>query len=145
MSSKVEHRYQVTTSAKPVGNVRVSGGGLPDIEVAPPRSFGGPGDVWSPEELLIAALGNCFVLSFRAVAQMSRFSWESLECEVEGTLEKVDKTMAFTGFHIDGTLVIGTDADPDRARELLDKAERTCFVTNSLKAPCRQKVSVKPG
>ncbi len=145
MSSKVKHRYLVTTRAKPEGNVQVAGEGLPDIEVAPPESFGGPGGVWSPEELLIAALADCFVLSFRAVAQMSKFSWQSLECEVEGTLEKVGKTMGFTGFHIAGTLVIGTGADPDRARELLDKAEQTCFVSNSLKAPCHQQVTVKPG
>lgn len=145
MSTNTEHRYRVTTSATPEGNTRVGAEGLPDIAVAPPRSFGGPGNVWSPEELLVAALAECFVLSFRAVAERSRLPWQSLECEVEGTLERVDKTMAFTAFRIDGTLVIGADADPDRARKLLDRAEQTCFISNSLKAPCHQQVNVTPG
>jgi hypothetical protein len=33
-----------------------------------PREFDGRGNQWSPESLLAAALADCFVLSFRAVA-----------------------------------------------------------------------------
>ena len=48
------------------GDVALSGDGLPAIATAPPAEFGGPGDRWSPETLLAAAVADCFVLGFRS-------------------------------------------------------------------------------
>ena len=39
--------------------------------------FDGPGDAWSPEQLLLAAVEACFLLTFRAVAQASRLEFVS--------------------------------------------------------------------
>ena len=48
---------------------------LPDLETAPPPEFDGPGGLWSPENLLCAAVADCFILTFRAIASFSRLSW----------------------------------------------------------------------
>ncbi|MDP9065002.1 MAG: OsmC family peroxiredoxin, partial [Pseudomonadota bacterium] len=56
------HRYTVTASARPGGDVPLSAEGMRIIETAPPKEFDGPGNQWSPEGLLTAAVADCLVL-----------------------------------------------------------------------------------
>ena len=126
------HRYAVTAESRDKGYVRLTGDKLDAIESAPPAEFGGPGDRWSPESLLVAAVADCFVLSFRAIARASRFEWRSLQCSAVGVLDKVDGTTRFTGFEIEARLTVPEDADEARAAKLMEKAERVCLITNSL-------------
>lgn len=128
------HDYAASASASPDGNVQLKSGSLNPIESNAPAEFGGPGDQWSPEDLLVAAVADCFVLSFRAIAAASKFDWNELTCEVSGTLDKVERAVQFTGFQIKARLVIPDAANSDRGQRLLEKAEQTCFITNSLKA-----------
>jgi organic hydroperoxide reductase OsmC/OhrA len=64
------HIYNVTASAMPDGDVELTADRLPFLLSAPPAEFGGPGDRWSPETLLAAAVGDCFVLTFRAASSL---------------------------------------------------------------------------
>ena len=127
-------QYTVTANVKPDSLVDLSGEGLPGIVSGPPKEFGGSGEQWSPEDLLVGAVADCFVLSFKAIAAASKYAWTDLQCEVIGTLDKVERAMQFTAFSIKATLTIPADADAERANRLLEKAEQTCFITNSLKA-----------
>jgi organic hydroperoxide reductase OsmC/OhrA len=60
--------------------------------------------------------------------------WTSLECEVTGTLDRVERTTRFVAFEIRARLSVPTGADPERARQALEKADQTCLVSNSLNA-----------
>ncbi len=60
--------------------------------------------------------------------------WQSLQCEVEGVLDRVDRVTQFTGFNVSATLTVDADVDEARALKLLQKAENACLITNSLKA-----------
>ena len=86
------HLYVATASAASEGNVVVTGEGLPDLDTASPPQFDGPLGVWSPETLFSAAVADCFILTFRAIARASKFDWTSLECTAEGVLERPEKT-----------------------------------------------------
>ena len=57
------HHYAVVATADMHSDVALEGKGLPPIASAPPTEFGGPGDRWSPETLLVAAVADCFVLT----------------------------------------------------------------------------------
>ena len=85
------HHYHVHAEAQPEGSVNLASEKLPPLASAPPLEFGGPGDQWSPETLLVASVADCFILSFRAIARASKFEWKSLSCEVVGTLERIEK------------------------------------------------------
>jgi len=113
--------------------VTVSAPGVPPIETAPPPEFDGPGGVWSPETLLIAAVADCFILTFRAVARAARFEWIALDCRVEGTLERIEGQARFTDFATTVRLVVPAGADATQARRLLERAEHGCLVANSLR------------
>lgn len=136
------HHYRVAATAEPTGDVNLSGEGLETIPSAPPPEFGGPGDRWSPESLLVAAVADCFVLSFRAISRASQLEWLSLSCEVEGTLEREDRVTRFTGFQVTATLRVPPGTNEARAHRLLEKAEETCLITNSLSCPTRLQSTV---
>jgi len=127
------HNYLVSAAAQPTGNIALTADNMPLLESAPPANFGGPGDRWSPEDLLVAAVADCFVLSFRAIAAASKFEWIDLKCEANGTLDKVERAIQFTEMHLVATLVVPSGADESRAQRLLEKSEQACLITNSLK------------
>lgn len=128
------HLYRVDASAVPAGTVKVASAGLPDLETAPPVEFDGPGNVWSPETLLCAALADCFILTFRAVARASKFEWSKLDCHVEGTLDRAQGVAQFTKFTVHASLAVVGKVDEAKARALLAKAEHACLISNSLKS-----------
>lgn len=131
------HHYTVHARSEPTGDVDVSAENLPTLRTAPPVEFDGPGDRWSPETLLCAAVANCFVLSFRAVARASRLDWNGLECRVEGKLDKVEGKTRFTEIVVHATLRVPSGADQDRATKMLEKSEQVCLISNSLVAQRR--------
>ena len=128
------HHYVVSARAEGAGSVIVSSDGLPDLETAGPVQFGGPGDLWSPEDMLVGAVANCLILSFRAIARAAKLEWLALECEAEGELDKVEKLTQFVGFKVKAKLTIPAGTDRRKAGVILEKAEKYCLVTNSLKA-----------
>jgi organic hydroperoxide reductase OsmC/OhrA len=128
------HRYTVNAAARAEGDVSLAGAGLATLPSAPPAEFGGPGDKWSPETLLVAAVADCFVLSFRAGARASKLAWTTLECTTEGVLDRVEGVTRFTEVHIRAALAVPAGTSPDLAKRLLEKAEKNCLVSNSLLA-----------
>lgn len=128
------HHYSVNSSASSEGSVLVEATGLPTLETAPPEEFGGPGDKWSPESLLVAAVADCFILTFRAIARASKLDWQELNCSAEGTLERVERVTRFTAISVKARLSVPAGTDTEKANKLLHKAEESCLITNSLLA-----------
>jgi organic hydroperoxide reductase OsmC/OhrA len=126
------HHYTVEASGSGTGDVELKADGLPTLRSVSPIQFDGPGDRWSPETLLVAAVGDCLILTFRAVARASGFAWTSLECDVTGTLDRIERTTRFVAFEVRARLHVPSGTDPDRARQVLEKAERSCLISNSL-------------
>ncbi len=127
------HVYSVSASGSATGIVPVSSKGIPSIDTAPPAEFDGPGDAWSPETLLVAAVANCFILTFRGVARAAKLEWERVECQVEGVLERKEGVTSFSRFKTRATLQLAAGADRGRAQELLGRAEKLCLIANSLR------------
>jgi organic hydroperoxide reductase OsmC/OhrA len=128
------HHYRVRIGVRPEGEVSLDSAGLPQLRSLPPPEWGGPGGYWAPETLLLAALGDCTMLTFRAIAKASRFAWNELTADVEGKLERIDGNSSFTEITLRVRIVVPAGGDAARARQLLEKAERGCPVSNSLTA-----------
>lgn len=138
------HHYHVTARGGASGRVRLEHDGVDPIESSPPVEFGGPGDAWTPEGLLVAAVADCFVLTFRAVARAARIDWTGLEVKVSGTLERVDGVTAFSAFAVHAQLAVGPEVDAEQAHAALHRAERGCLISNSLKADVHLTTAVLP-
>lgn len=126
------HHYVAQAVGQPLGTITTSSGDLEKLQVSAPKEFDGPGNEWSPEELLIASVADCLILTFRAIASASKLEWNNLTCEAKGTLEKIDKITKFTEIHIKASLQIKAHSDEQKALRLLEKAEQNCLITNSL-------------
>jgi organic hydroperoxide reductase OsmC/OhrA len=126
------HTYAATARGAATGPVAVESAGLPALATAPPVEFDGPGDVWSPETLLMGAIADCYILTFRGVARAAKFDWEELHCEVKGVLERVGNVTRFSGYTTVATLAVKLGTDHAKGRELMERAERVCLVNNSL-------------
>ena len=126
------HHYVVAAEAAPDSNVQVTSEGVVAIESAPPAEFDGPGDQWSPEDLLVASVADCLILTFRAIARANELGWDSLTCETTGVLDKVDRVTRFTEFRTRATLRVPAGTDTAKCERLLDRAEQACLITSSL-------------
>jgi organic hydroperoxide reductase OsmC/OhrA len=131
------HRYDVRLTGGPAGYATLVATGLPDIRSAPPPDYDGPGDAWSPEHLLLAAVEACFLFTLRAVARVSRVEFTSLDLSVEGTLDRQDGVTRFTEIVLRPRLTLAPGADRTRALWVLEKSEKTCLVSASLSTPVR--------
>ena len=136
------HHYRVVAGGAVDGDVALTAERLPSLRTASPAEFGGPGDRWSPETLLVGAVADCFILTFRAVARASKVSWTSLQCEVTGTLDRIDRATQFTHLDIHAQLAVPPGTNPDLARRAVEKAEHGCLISNSLKAAVHLKTDV---
>ena len=129
------HYYRCVAAANAdQSRVRVSSQGLEDLTTDVPREFGGPGDQWSPEALLIAAVADCFVLTFRAMAAPSHITWYALDCDATGTLERVDRATQFTTIQLAVRISVPDEIEEEKVLRVLKKVEETCLITNSLTA-----------
>jgi len=127
------HTYVASAAAQNAGMVGVTSPQLPSLETAPPPEFDGPGGVWSPETLLCASVADCVILTFRAIARLARFEWLRLECRVEGVLDRVERVPQFTRFTTFARLTVPAGTDVGKAHQLLERAEHTCLISNSLR------------
>ena len=139
------HVYDARLTGGPTGYARVSVSGVPELRTAPPLDFDGPGDAWSPEHLLLAAVETCFLFTLRAVAHASRIEFASLELSATGTVDRRDGVTRFAEIVLRPKLVLPPGADRDKALRALEKSEKTCLVSASLATPIRLEPEIVTG
>ena len=128
------HHYDVTATAVPDGDIHVGTEDVPPLATATPREFDGPGNRWSPESMLVAAVADCFALTFRGLARKEKLTWTSLECDATGTLDRQDGVIRFTRVPLHASLSVPPGTDAQAATRRLQKAEERCLVSRSLNA-----------
>jgi len=107
---------------------------LPDMEVDAPPEFKGHDGVWTPEHLFVAAVNSCFMTTFLAIAENSKLEFVSFSASAKGKLEKLDgQGFIMTEVVLHPKLIINHARDVDRAGRILEKAEKNCLISNSIK------------
>ena len=116
-----EHKYHVVawwTSGQT--GIAKSDSAPNAIHFAAPAQFGGLKGRWTPEDLLITALASCFITTFHAIAESSKFEYTDLEVE------------NFNEIVIRAHLTIPCEDKRERAISLLQKAKELCLVSRAL-------------
>jgi peroxiredoxin-like protein len=139
------HCYVVTAVPDPAFHVLLTTPGALPLATAAPVEFDGPGDSWSPETLLVGAAADCFAITFRGVAKASQLRWTGMTCEVAGTLDRIDGVMRFSRIDIHARLTVPDGTSEALASRVLDKAKRSCLITNSLTADVQLHATVETG
>ena len=128
------HIYRVEGSTAQEGAVTLTSAGLEALRSMPPAEFGGPGDLWSPETLLVGAIADCFLLSFRAIARAGGITWTSVRVSVDAKLDRVEGVTRFTHYTLNADLHVPSATDEEAAQKALYKAKKSCLISNSLLA-----------
>jgi len=116
--------------------------GKPDIHGSAARVFHGDVDRWNPEEMLIAALAQCHLLSYLYVAVQNGVVVESYTDAAEGVLVTTpDGGGRFREVVLRPVVTISS-GDPDRAAALHAEANRLCFIASSVNFPVRHEPTV---
>ena len=108
--------------------------GKPDLEVSSPPEFKGEAGAWTPEEMLVASVNACTMLSFVAFAQHKGLGFVSYESDAEGTLESVDGKYRITEVTLRPHVTVKSQEDVERAQAIMRDAHTNCFITNSITA-----------
>ena len=90
-------------------------------------------DEWWPEHLVLAALVRCTLASMDYSARRAGLD-VACRGRAHGTVTKRERDGLYAFVDIESRLEIELDPSPERdaVRELIAKAERGCFVSNSL-------------
>ena len=106
----------------------------PDIEIGSPPEFKGEAGIWAPEEMLVAALNACMMLTFVSFAQSKKLEFVAYESAAEGLLENVDGKYRIVEVSVRPTLVLRNEADIATARTIMAEVKENCFISNSITA-----------
>ena len=131
------HLYEVSLKDGPGGYATLSAGGPPELRMAPPVEFDGPGDAWSPEQLLVASVESCFLFTLRAVAAAARLEYASIHITGEGLLQRKEGTVRITEIVLRPILGLRAGSDPAQAAKVLERSAKLCFLSASLAAAVR--------
>lgn len=129
------HKYHVAINWTEGRKGIVSSNVIPTkIEVATPPEFDkGVAGFWSPEHLFTASVITCFTTTFLAIAEYSKFEFETLNCDAEGVLDKVDGKFLMTEINLTAILKIRNIEEKEKAERILHKSEAACLISNSIK------------
>jgi organic hydroperoxide reductase OsmC/OhrA len=116
----------------------VSSLGVPSISISSPIAFGGTGDDWTPEQLLVASAESCILLTFLAHARLRRLAPASYESHTTGTLAPDGEgRVRFVELVIHPRVTVRTPDEAAAVRETFERMAGKCFIGSSLKSEPR--------
>ena len=129
---KFPHLYTSKAMCESSGSAITESRECPVLHVAEPKEFGGTGKEWSPEQMFVSTVANCLLLTFRAIANASKFEFIDIKCVAVGKLDRVEGNNRFTNIDISANLLLKSNSDKQKGLRLLNKAEKQCLIKNSI-------------
>jgi organic hydroperoxide reductase OsmC/OhrA len=126
----------------------VTAKGKPDIPGSADRAFRGDIERWNPEELLLAALSQCHLLSYLHVAASHGIVVTAYSDSASGVMEQTsDGGGHFVSATLRPLVTIAPGDDPDARLELAQslhhEASEKCFIAASVNFPVHHEPSVR--
>ena len=132
MENKYFYSTEVEWTKEREGNL--CGSVLPCLHVDAPPEFKGHEGSWTPEHLFVGAVNTCFMTTFLAIAENSKLDFVSFKAAADGKLEKIEgQGFQMTELTLRPKLVIANARDAERASRILEKSEKHCLISNSIK------------
>ncbi|UCM88482.1 OsmC family protein [Streptomyces marincola] len=157
MSRTREHTYDVTVTW--TGNTGAGTAGYRDyardIDTSAPGKatrlpasadpfFLGDAERWNPEDLLVAALAQCHMLSYLAACSLKKVVVTAYEDTARGTMaEAAGVGGGFTGVVLRPVVTVADASMVEAATALHEDAHRKCFIANSVNFPVRHEPEIR--
>ncbi|MEP3783313.1 MAG: OsmC family protein [Ascidiaceihabitans sp.] len=127
----------------PIHGHVICGEAIPlDIPVSVHKAVGGESDFPCPGELLAAALASCLDTAIRMIANLKEIKLRHLEVQVSlgadvrgALMTGEDVPVGFQTAHMKVDLTTEFDLSEPHLNALIDAAERSCVILQTLRAP----------
>ena len=144
MSTLKDFRFSVEASRLPRRRVRLTSDGKAPLEAAIPQEFrGGTPGMWSPEDLLVASVASCYVITFESVAAQRDITVHRLS--VEGVGHVTRRAEGRVGFVvIELRVEVTVDAEcTQQAEHVARAAKQRCLIGHALEVPIELELVVQ--
>jgi organic hydroperoxide reductase OsmC/OhrA len=153
-----EHRYEATLTwtggaEGPTASYqsysrawRMEFAGKPPLDGSADPTFRGDPSLHNPEELLLAALATCHMLSYLALCSLKGVAVTSYRDRPEGAMARgADGRTRFVSVRLHPEVTIADAAKLDLARGLHDGAHAECYIANSVNFPVETAPTINVG
>lgn len=105
--------------------------------------LGGDPSKYNPEDMLIAALSSCHMLWYLHLCSVAGITVNSYEDTPIGIGEsEPDGTGRFVEAVLHPKIIITSDSDADKARDIHNEIHKHCFIARSVNFPVRYEVEI---
>jgi organic hydroperoxide reductase OsmC/OhrA len=117
--------------------------GKPDLTGSADPAFRGDPALINPEDMLLAALSSCHMLSYLALCARMRIAVTAYTDQASGTMsETAPHRMGFTEVMLRPRVMVAAGTDLAKANALHEKAHELCFIANSVNFPVRHEAEI---
>ncbi len=117
-------------------NYSITSDGKPVIEASSDPSFRGDKSRYNPEDMLVASLSSCHMLSYLHLCATNGITVLEYQDSASGTLElNRDGSGQMMRVELHPRVTIAPQCDPARAEALHEEAHRMCFIARSVSFP----------
>jgi organic hydroperoxide reductase OsmC/OhrA len=110
--------------------------GKPDLPGSADPMFRGDVDRYNPEDLFLASLSSCHLLSYLHLCAVNKIKVMAYEDDASGTLVlRPDGGGKFESVTLRPKVTIAPGSDEKKALDLHDKAHELCFIAASVGIP----------
>ncbi len=102
------------------------------VELAVPPAFGGPGGAASPEDLYALALANCFVATFKVLADLAKLAFANLEARTTLSIDRGEGGFPWMK-HLKVAVSVQGASDVEALTRLLNSTTQQCMIIKSTK------------
>ncbi|MGW0436229.1 OsmC family protein [Micromonospora sp. NPDC003197] len=143
------HSYELTvdwTGAGDTGTINyraygreheVTAPGLPPIPGTADPTFRGDPSRWNPEQLLVASLSQCHLLSYLSLCARSGVVVTAYVDNPIGTMTEIGDGGSFTEVVLRPKVTVASVDQVEKATALHETAHEVCFIANSVNFPVR--------
>ncbi len=104
------------------------------VEIGSPPAFKGDPDVWCPEDLLIAGLNSCLMLTFLTMAHRQNLRVIAYESNARGIVERSGGKYRVTKVRVRPVVSFADSVDPAVVEQVVQQTAASCIITNSVSA-----------
>jgi organic hydroperoxide reductase OsmC/OhrA len=119
--------------------------GKPDLLGSADPTFRGDASRWNPEELLVAALAQCHLLSYLHSAVNHGVVVTAYADEPVGTMEQVGQGGRFTSVVLRPRVTVADASMVETARAIHHEASVSCFIAASVSFPVTHEPEIVVG
>jgi organic hydroperoxide reductase OsmC/OhrA len=115
----------------------IDAAGKPTVHGSADPAFRGVPERWNPEELLVASLSQCHMLSFLALCALNGVVVTAYEDAATGRMQERAGTGHFTEVVLHPVVTVAEPGMVERVDALHRDAHAACFIANSVNFPVR--------